>query len=176
MNEKATIKTIEHLLGNYRKLPEYPFSKEGKFAVFATPGDFLVGEKLYEALFSANISNGNSSFIIQASHGLVDEKLVTIEQKVLDWKSFDEFQFLPLSYQGFYLTGDSFNWLAIYHRHNYLVIGANEQFVRCVCEKICVDSDWKDIFCLAYENGEVDIYPEDFEVLEEKLIKSEKYN
>ncbi len=163
--------TIEKMLGNYRRLPEYPFNNKGEIAVFPGLDDYLVDEALYRALYKANNLVGNKTFLAQASVGIKGENIPSIQQDGIDWKSFKEYQSLNLVYKGFYMTGENLNWLGIYHLDDYIVVGGNNDFVEIVCNELYGDSDWLSKFEEAYKSGRVAIYEEDFDYLYKSLFK-----
>lgn len=50
---------IEQQLGNFKKLPNYPFNTNGKFAIFPGAEEACIDEHLYRALFKGNSEIGN---------------------------------------------------------------------------------------------------------------------
>jgi len=66
MQNLSLLSTIETTLGNYNKLPNYPFKKVESIAIFPAFDDDLVNNSLYEALYKANNNIGNKYLITKA--------------------------------------------------------------------------------------------------------------
>jgi len=171
MNPVDLIKNIEQKLGNYKKLPDFPFNNESNFAVFPSLNEKLIDESLYKALFGANELMGNKSFIAKTLLDIKGRDTSLIQQDKLDWDSFERFQNAPLAYDGLYITGDQFNWLGIYHTNDYVIIGGSREFINVVCNKVYGSSDWLSEFESAFKNGRMDMYKEDYDALKEGLLK-----
>ena len=162
---------IEQLLGSWKRLPEYPFHGEFDYAVFPSLNDELVDEVLYEAIFEMNEQLGNREFIFKAFVDVSNKMPDLLVQTQKCWKHVDKFQASNLVYEGFYTTGDRLNWLGIYHPDDYFVVGAKKEILEGLCLKLYGHLDWNREFVSKYEDGHLEMYSEDFEVLNNTLIK-----
>lgn len=166
------IKEIEQRLGRYKRLPDAPFISNCKYAIFPALDDDFVDEKLYTALFQANKQQGNSFFIVKSLLDIKGNEVSILKQEELNWSEFESFQGTSLVHEGFYITGDNFNWLGIYHNDDYVVVGANDELTSFVTTKLYGNEDWQFHFEEAYINEKMDMYESDYQVLKNSLFIS----
>jgi hypothetical protein len=171
MQKSNLLAVIESKLGSYNKLPNYPFNEMMALAIFPGLDDDLVDERLYKALYKANNAIDNTYFITKAIVSKKGEDSAKLQQAALNWRSFDEFQSLPLVYKGFYMTGENINWLGIYHVDDYIVIGSNDEFIEMICNEIYGHNDWLSEFEKAFESGRMNMYKDDYESIKDSLLK-----
>lgn len=165
------ILNIERELGNWRKLPEYPFQGNLDFAVFSSPNDLLIDRSLYETIFDMNKALGNKKLILKAILDTIGKAPDLLVQKEKCWEGIDEFLGTNLVFEGFYITGDKLNWLGIYHPDNYFVLGAPKAWIDQVCNSVYGHSDWAGEFITQYEGNKLEIYYEDFKELKRNLLQ-----
>lgn len=170
MESNKLTTNIELQLGNFKKLPNYPFNKKGSFALFPGGENACLNEILYKALVNANTATNNRSFLASAHDFVKSKGASLINQTKLDWTSFNTFQELPLANEGFYMTGELLNWLGIFHYDDYIIIGGNDEFVAMVCNAVYGDSNWLVHFEKAYEEGDIAIYADQFDALKNSLL------
>lgn len=164
---------IEKCLGNWRRLPEDPFQGDLHYAVFPSLNDELVDEGLYKAIFDMNTRLGNREIIFKAFVDVNDKAPDLLIQTEICWSNVDKFQGSNLVYEGFYTTGDKFNWLGIYHPDDYFIIGASKILIDELCQKIYGHINWKKEFLSKYEDGQLEIYSEDFKELKKSLLQKD---
>tara|TARA_Y100000588_G_C13852206_1_gene752463 strand:+ start:103 stop:633 length:531 start_codon:yes stop_codon:yes gene_type:complete len=170
MNGQEFEKLVESKLGDYKKLPSYPFMEEFSYAVFPGAEDGFVDEKFYAALLNVNSKFGSNQLLIKPHFAGSNEEHLFLKQDLYDWKAFNEMQNEHLTCEGIYFTGNNFDWLGIYHYDDYLIVGAKEPFIKELCGLVYKDSDWKKHFSDAFKNGEISMYQSDYEALVEKLF------
>lgn len=156
---------IESRLGEYKKLPSNPFLGDFQYAIFPALDDNLVFKILYEALFHANKALANDFFVAKTILDVIGLAPALLIQKHLNWSEFNTFQGAGLAYEGFYMTGNNFNWLGIYHPDDYVIIGGTGSFSSNICQSIYGNSDWKYEFETAYKNGRMEMYEKDYETI-----------
>ncbi|MCG7534776.1 hypothetical protein [Pseudoalteromonas sp. OOF1S-7] len=164
---------IEQCLGNWRSLPDYPFQSEVEYAVFPSLNDELIHEALYKAIFEMNERLGNCEIVFKAFVDVNDKIPDLLVQKEISWHDVDKFQASNLVYEGFYTTGDKFNWLGIYHPDDYFIVGVKKEMLEELCRKVYGHLDWKQEFIRRYESGQLEIYKEDFDELKDSLLKED---
>jgi hypothetical protein len=166
------IKKIEERLGEYKRLPKIPFISDCIYALFPASEDDFVDEKLYTALFQANKQQGNNFFIVKPLLDIKGKEVSVLMQEELNWSEFESFQGSSLVYEGFYITGEHFNWLGIYHNNDYVLIGANDELTNFVTTKLYGNGNWQSHFEEAYINEKMDMYESDYQLLKNSLFLS----
>ena len=161
---------VEKKLGNYMKLPDYPFNKKMAYAIFPGAEENFINETVYGSLFELNAKYGNARLLIKPHFVDINDQALFLKQSHKDWDSFSDLQDNHLTCEGIYLCGDAFNWLGIYHYDDYLIVGGIEDFINDLCDLVYGDSDWRSKFSLAFEEGEISMYQSDFDRLIEKLF------
>tara|TARA_R110002167_G_scaffold137654_1_gene324709 strand:+ start:797 stop:1306 length:510 start_codon:yes stop_codon:yes gene_type:complete len=164
------IKEIENRLGQYKRLPSTPFNSKCRYAIFPALEDYCVNERLYETLFKANKRLGNSYFIAKSFLDVKGEAISILKQEEMNWAEFERFQGLPLVYEGFYVTGNNFNWLGLYHPDDYFVLGANDELTNLVTYHLYGNDDWQSKLEEAFMNKQMDMYESDYKALKSKLF------
>jgi len=161
---------IEESLGDWKLLPQNPFKLDFEFLIFPSLGDNLINEGVYQEIFSLSTKLGSEDLVFKSFLDVKDKAPDLLVQKLLGWTDFEEFQASNLVYEGFYVTGSNFNWLGIYHPDDYFIIGANREILLELCLKVYGHSDWKMEFKKCYENGELEIYSDDYSELTKSLF------
>lgn len=164
---------IEQGLGDWRHLPDYPFKIELEYAVFPSLNGELIDEVIYDAIFNMNKRLGNSKLILKSFLDVNNTKPDLLVQKEINWTEVDKFQASNLVYEGFYTTGDKVNWLGIYHPDDYFIVGVKKEMLEDLCLKVYGHLNWKQEFIQKYENGQLEIYREDFEELKGSILKGD---
>jgi len=168
---KNYLELIETNLGDWKRLPEYPFyDRSWCYAIFSEHTDYMIDEKLYEAIFDLNRELGNSNLICKSLFDNQEKKEALLIQHVKNWAQMDSFQFLDLVNLGFYVAGNKLNWLGIYHRDDYLIIGAPIEQITMLVLRIYGHLDWQQELIKMNEEGSIDIYEEDFAELRSILL------
>jgi hypothetical protein len=88
----------------------------------------------------------------------------------MNWSEFERFQGLPLVYEGFYITGNSYNWLGLYHPDDYFIVGANDELTSLVTYQLYGNDDWQSKFEEAFINDQMDMYASDYKALKNNLF------
>lgn len=164
------IDEIQERLGSIDKLPSFPFKCCCEYAIFPALGDDFVCKKLYKVLFEENKNFGNKIFIAKSVLDIKGKETSLLMQKEKNWKEFEGFQNSSLVYEGFYLTGENFNWLGIYHPDDYVIVGGDDGFVSSICRILYAGKDWRVAFEQAFKDGKIDMYKKDFEELQKELF------
>ncbi len=170
MNINNFQKNVENKLGNYRKLPIYPFNKDVAYAIFPGAEEKFISENLYRALFTINLKFGNQTFLVKPHFTEVSDERLYLQQSVYDWKSFNDMQDNHLVCEGIYLSGNLLNWLGIYHYHDYLIVGGDSDFIRELCITVYGDVDWKARFIHSFDEGEISMYQSDYNLIIRNLF------
>ncbi len=161
---------VVNKLGDYRKLPNFPFKEKLAYAIFPGAESTFVDECLYKVLFELNEKYDNKKILANPHVVTSDDENLFIQSTKYDWKSFQEMQDNHLSCEGIYISGSAFNWLGIYHYDDYLIVGGSENFIKDLCNSLYCDSDWKTRFSQAFDNGDISMYQSDYDALIEKLF------
>ncbi|NRA61887.1 MAG: hypothetical protein HRU25_13465 [Psychrobium sp.] len=170
MNYENFDKCVELELGNFKRLPNYPFNEKMEFAIFPGAEDYYVSKGLYESLFKANKIIGNRYFMAKPHLTESSTEQLFVEQEKLDWNSFNDIQKAHLTSEGIYITGELLNWLGIYHYDDYIIIGGSAEFIKNVCIYMYGNTDWQSKFTLAFLEGEISMYQSDYDALKKCLF------